>query len=1308
MSAPTVSNTQLISAFYVATFNRAPDASGLAFWQAQVPPSVSTTSAAATLAAGFAANPVFTANYGSDTPLQYVNALYQNVLGGPGDASGVAYWVTQLSSGQTKTQVLAAFVQGALTADLSPTGAFAAALSAGDLAAAQARQAFLTNKVNVGLVYAQTLGTSSNVAATATTAAAIAADPAYLASVAILQSVTNDQATAQAAIALINTAAGNAAPVAYINTNAPAAVVAGQSFALTVGQDLGAAFTGGTGNDVFYAPLASSVISDPQLQTLNNSDILDGGLGVNTLNASLNTDLTAPTLKNIQIVNATSEVPGSILDLLNATGVTTVAVTGSTATGGFAHVGAATKLSVTQQNSNASFSGSTATTINLNLDTVGGKAGGPVGHIAVDLAAGVANVAGALAITANNAYVNLAETTSSAAVLSASVAATGTNQLQFSGNDSASIKSLTVTGGGSLDLSASPLSALTSVVAGDGSLKLVSTNAVAGALSITAGAGNDTFTVQGASVKSITTGNGNDAVTTTGNGNDAAVLAKQVTVATDQGIVNTDQGLVNADNTIITTQNANILAANTGIASITPVVATDNATLATDQATVTAATTAVTNDQTTVTNDTATRNAAQTADTNAINALNTANTNLTNAQATLATDQATVVADTATKAADQATKNTTAAVVTNLTTMTTAIAAAATQAANDLATATAVSQGAITDLQRATINAAFATGLVANAATAQADALAVYTPIVNTANAADATATTALNNATNALNAANAAVVADNAAIVADNAAVAVATATKNAADTTLANAQTALTVAQTALVNAQTTLTADTLQVTNDQAKLAVDQATLTTANANLAAANIAKANAQASLVTDTAALTNAQAILATDQAILTAANQAAAVAGALSSTSTTNLGNGNNTLTLSNGFAAGATITSGTGTTDTIVFKQADYSVDSTYTAAQLALVSGFEVLGFSDALLGTTYDVSKLAGITSVTLNSGVAAFNFATLSNVADNTVVTLAGDLVANNGALALVTNADTSHNMVNVVINPNYFDNNDTNVNQIARFETLNATGFETLAINSTGTNTNPAAPVTGYKADLVTNNLNLTDNSLVTLTVTGNQALKVVTQAGMTHLATINASANTGGLIVDASAAQATAAALTVIGSATAANNLTGSHNADTIIGGAGNDTINGNGGGDTLTGGAGNDTFVFNNGSSVIGANTFATVTDFHANTVGNGASGAADATGANLAQLNGDVLQINALGNGFSNSILVGVLNTAADATTFLANHSGNNQVIAALDASTGNLYVDNQNTNGVADLYIHLTGVTTLTAAAIHLV
>jgi S-layer protein len=67
-----------------------------------------------------------------------------------------------------------------------------------------------------------------------------------------------------------------------------------------------------------------------------------------------------------------------------------------------------------------------------------------------------------------------------------------------------------------------------------------------------------------------------------------------------------------------------------------------------------------------------------------------------------------------------------------------------------------------------------------------------------------------------------------------------------------------------------------------------------------------------------------------------------------------------------------------------------------------------------------------------------------------------------------------------------------------------------------------------------------------------------------------------------------------------------------------------------------------------------------------------------------------------------------IKVSVFSNAADATTYLANNKAANTAVAALDSTTGALYIDNVGADGVADLYVKLTGVTTIDAAAFVLV
>ncbi len=103
-----------------------------------------------------------------------------------------------------------------------------------------------------------------------------------------------------------------------------------KTFQLTNGIDIGAAFAGAGGDDIFFADL--DALGN---QTLNGIDSLDGGGGTNTLIATLKADVSPAGLANMQIIqvsNIANGVGGNSpdLNLLNATGVTTIK-TGSNA-----------------------------------------------------------------------------------------------------------------------------------------------------------------------------------------------------------------------------------------------------------------------------------------------------------------------------------------------------------------------------------------------------------------------------------------------------------------------------------------------------------------------------------------------------------------------------------------------------------------------------------------------------------------------------------------------------------------------------------------------------------------------------------------------------------------------------------------------------------------------------------------------------------------------------------------------------------------------------------------------------------------
>jgi hypothetical protein len=432
--------------------------------------------------------------------------------------------------------------------------------------------------------------------------------------------------------------------------------------------------------------------------------------------------------------------------------------------------------------------------------------------------------------------------------------------------------------------------------------------------------------------------------------------------------------------------------------------------------------------------------------------------------------------------------------------------------------------------------------------------------------------------------------------------------------------------------------------------------------------------------------------------------------VTSALLATSTVDLGAGDDTLALGAAPIEGATLTGGAGT-DTIALNYADYGTVAGYTTG-LAKITGFENVSITGAVLADTNNVvlGKLAGVTSAQI-LGVADTKAATISGVGANSTIVVKGNLISGqaDGSLT-VTLADPSgaSDVLNLTLNQNITQNNDGTVQTFtSAVAGITANGVETINFTSTG---NLSQDVTGTaKTDVAVNALNLTDTAIVTLNVKGDQAFTFTSAVGSVKLATVDATANTAGGTIDVhnAATDGSAALLTVKGSSAASSVIVGSGNADTIIGGTKADTITGGAGADKLTGGGGNDTFKFAavSDSTLIKMDT---VTDFVANTFGQGANGAATAAGANAADthLNGDMLNLNAVAGGYT-SIKVSVQANSSDAQTFLQNMSADVSFVgfvgAALDSSSNQLYIDVDH-NGTVDMVIKLTGVTTLTEAA----
>lgn len=440
-------------------------------------------------------------------------------------------------------------------------------------------------------------------------------------------------------------------------------------------------------------------------------------------------------------------------------------------------------------------------------------------------------------------------------------------------------------------------------------------------------------------------------------------------------------------------------------------------------------------------------------------------------------------------------------------------------------------------------------------------------------------------------------------------------------------------------------------------------------------------------------------------------------ASASAIAATASVDLGAGDDTLTLGAASAAGATLTGGDGT-DTLALAVADYTTISGYSATNLAKITGFETLSITGAALAnaSTVDLSKISGLTSAQI-LGVANAGSASITNVGANSSVVIKGNMAAgqaDGGLTVSLKDATGTADVVNVTVNQTITQNNDATVDTTtSAITSLTLTGIETVNVTSTGTLS--AAVTAGNATDIAVNGLAIVNNDLVTLNVGGDQKFTFTSTAGMTKLATVNLADSTAGGTVTLT--NGTIAA-TVTGSAKA-DTIVGTSKADTISGGEGADTITGAAGADTLSGGAGNDTFVYANvaHSTLVALDT---ISDFTANTYGNGTSGAAGTGATATASLRtGDVIRIDVTtinlntAASLADGVVVSVQSSAADAQTFLQNLGADataaldNAVGVALDSSTGRLYID-VDSNGTVDSVIQLTGVTTITAAAFELV
>lgn len=90
---------------YQAALDHAPDDAGLAYWTGQLQHGM----AEADVAQAFLQSPEFSARYGGLNDTDFVDRLYQNVLGRSADAAGETYWTAQMNGGVSRAGVLTGF-----------------------------------------------------------------------------------------------------------------------------------------------------------------------------------------------------------------------------------------------------------------------------------------------------------------------------------------------------------------------------------------------------------------------------------------------------------------------------------------------------------------------------------------------------------------------------------------------------------------------------------------------------------------------------------------------------------------------------------------------------------------------------------------------------------------------------------------------------------------------------------------------------------------------------------------------------------------------------------------------------------------------------------------------------------------------------------------------------------------------------------------------------------------------------------------------------------------------------------------------
>lgn len=297
-----------------------------------------------------------------------------------------------------------------------------------------------------------------------------------------------------------------------------------------------------------------------------------------------------------------------------------------------------------------------------------------------------------------------------------------------------------------------------------------------------------------------------------------------------------------------------------------------------------------------------------------------------------------------------------------------------------------------------------------------------------------------------------------------------------------------------------------------------------------------------------------------------------------------TLDAGAGNDVVVLANPTAANLSSTTGAADsikggegTDTLSVTAAGAAALAGDTAADRAVISGFEQLRTSSDLNGQSFSIAALGmnylQIDAATTTAAATVSGFTSGATVEYRANTDSTGATGQVNVGMTGATNAGTPDDLLNIKLNANI--GNQALAADAIEFR-AGISGINKLVVTTADRDNTDGATARddGYILTLAN------DNSLTQMTVSGTSELSFTSTASTAALASVDASGLSGDLILNLATNGLTQGVVITGGSG--ANTITGTGFADTITGGARADTITLGAGADTVTGGAGADTFV------------------------------------------------------------------------------------------------------------------------------